>query len=101
MFFLKIPTVKNVSPGGKELIYLRGSIVPTYTKNICYLTIAIINKCFEFQNDWLKTILLGTTTPNFVLYRCVKKNHKFRTTSELFERYAPKYYQHQIISKCN
>ena len=34
----------------------KGSIAPIYTKNLYDLTIAIINKCFEFQNDWLKII---------------------------------------------
>ena len=41
VFFLKILMVKNS---------------PIYTKNIYDLTTAIINKCFEFQNDWLKII---------------------------------------------
>ena len=33
-----------------------GNIAPIRTKIIYDLTIAIINKCFEFQNDWLKII---------------------------------------------
>ena len=48
-FFLKIPMIKNFSPGG-------GSIAPIHTKIIYELTLASINKCFEFKNDWLKTI---------------------------------------------
>ena len=50
VFFLKILTVKNFSPGG--------SIAPIYTKIIYDLTIAIINKCFEFPSDWLKIICI-------------------------------------------
>ena len=34
----------------------KGSIAPICTKITYDLTIAIINKCFEFQNDWLKII---------------------------------------------
>ena len=37
------------------------------------LTIAIINKCFEFQNDWLKIIRKDTIALNFVLYHCIKE----------------------------
>ena len=39
---------KNVSPAGL--------LPPMHTKVIYDLTIAIINKYFEFQNDWLKII---------------------------------------------
>ena len=31
-------------------------IAPAYTKTICYLIVVIINKNFEFQNNWLKII---------------------------------------------
>ena len=58
IFFLKIPTVKKFSPGGFLLPSTGRSIDPKYTKTINYLTIAIINKCFEFQNDWLKIIYI-------------------------------------------
>ena len=34
------------------------SIAPMYTKTLHDLTIAIINKSFEFQNYWLKIICI-------------------------------------------
>ena len=73
VFFLKILTVKNFSPRGVTSPPRGRDIAPIYTKNLYDLTIAIIKKCFEFQNDWLKIgSLLGTITRNFVLYHCVK-----------------------------
>ena len=39
-----------------------------HTKIICDLTFAIINKCFEFENNCLKILPIGTTARNFVLY---------------------------------
>ena len=38
------------------------------------LTIAVINKCFEFQNDWLKIIRISN---NFVLYPCIDEIKNF------------------------
>ena len=45
---------KNFSPEGDGISLLQK--VLSYRKNIYYFTIAIINKCFEFANDWLKII---------------------------------------------
>ena len=53
-----------------------------HTKIMHDLTIAIINKCFEFQNDWLKIIRIRCNCTKFILYRCIKEIKKFRTTSE-------------------
>ena len=51
----------------EEIIYL------IYTKTIHDLTNAIVNKCFEFQNDWLKIVRIIDTIPrNFILYHSVK-----------------------------
>ena len=55
VFFLKILTVKKLSIRGL-LPPLRGNIAPIYPKIMYDLTIAIINKYFEIQNDWLKII---------------------------------------------
>ena len=52
------------------------------------LTIAIINKCLEFQSDWLKIIRISSS--NFVPYHCVKEIKNFESTAKLLERYAPK-----------
>ena len=47
------------------------------------LTIAIVNKYFEFQNDWLKIIrisgyaFVSTIARNFVLYHYVKEIKNF------------------------
>ena len=38
-----------------------GHVSTTDTKIIYYLSIASINNCFEFQNDWLKIIRIGET----------------------------------------
>ena len=44
---------KNFSPGGGYFLSYGGSIASIYTKIIYNLTIAIVNECFEFQNDFL------------------------------------------------
>ena len=41
------------------------------------LLLLIINKYFEFQNNWLKKFLLRTIAHNFVLYHYVKKIKNF------------------------
>ena len=66
MFFLKIQTVKKFSP-------LRRSVAPIYTKIVYDLTIAIENKCFEFQNNCLKRSVFDINASNFVLDNCVKE----------------------------
>ena len=48
------------------LFSLRRSIVPIYTKIMYDFSITFINKCFEFQNDWLK--IIRPIACNFVLY---------------------------------
>ena len=53
--FLKIPILKNSPPGGYFLSPYGGGIVPTHTKITHYLTIAIMNKYFKFQIDWLRS----------------------------------------------
>ena len=55
-FEVFLPTVKNFSPESLLSPLLRGSIASIYAKIIYDLTIAIINKCFEFQKGWLKII---------------------------------------------
>ena len=50
-FFLKIPMVKNFSPGEDYFPLQGGSIALIHTKNIYDLIVAILNKSFEFQND--------------------------------------------------
>ena len=65
------------------------------------LIIAIINKCFEFQNDRLKAICVGYNCTKFCPVLLCQRNHKIQTTSELNEQYATKAYQPKIISKCN
>ena len=79
MFLLKIPTLKKFSPGGMlHSPYGEGKVLPPVcTKIICDFTIAITNKYFKFQNDWLKLIPVGTIARNFVLYHCVKEIKKF------------------------
>ena len=50
-FFLKY----NVKKFPHQQGILKGRYTAsTYIKNIYYLTISVINKCFKFQNDWLK-----------------------------------------------
>ena len=44
------------------------------------LTIAIINKYFEFETNWLKLFVLGTIALNFVPYQYAKK-------MEIFQQY--------------
>ena len=68
-------------------------------KVIYYLTIAIVNKCFKFQNDSLKISALGTMVRSFTLYRCVKEI-EIRTTAVSLERYAPKSNLHQFMLRC-
>ena len=59
VFFLKIAAVKNFSLGTITSPFsTEGSIAPMYTKKISDLTIAIINKCIEFQNHWPKIICI-------------------------------------------
>ena len=41
------------------------SIAPMYTKTLHDLTIAIINKSFEFQNYWLKIIRIRYNCTQF------------------------------------
>ena len=57
MFFLEI-LGKKISPPGWVYLPLPpgGSVALMYTKTIYDLIIAIINKHFEFQNDWLKIV---------------------------------------------
>ena len=50
--------------GKKFLLPLRGEYCPHVYKIIYDLTIVIINKYFEFQNDWLKIIRIR--------YSCMK-----------------------------
>ena len=60
VFFLKIPTVKSFSLGGGGVFPPKGGvlgrILPIHRKVMYGLTIATINKYFEFQNDRLKII---------------------------------------------
>ena len=42
------------------------------------LTTAIVNKCFEFQNDWLNIICIRYNCTHFVLYHCVKEIKNFK-----------------------
>ena len=79
----------------------RESIAVVYTKILYYQTIAIINKCFKFQNDWLKITHIRYNWMQFYLYHCFKEIKNFRTTAEPFERYTAKSNQHQITSRCN
>ena len=101
MFFLKILTVKYFSPGGILPPPYGKSIAPIHTKIMYDLTIAIIDKCFEFQNNWFKIIRMGYYCKQIFPIPLCCRNQKFRTTSELLERYAPKSNQRQIISRCN
>ena len=48
--------VKKFFPGGVTPPPLREKYSPICTKIMYDLSTAIINKCFEFQNDWLKII---------------------------------------------
>ena len=43
---------------GEVTSHLRAEDCPHKYKNYIYLTISIINKCFEFENDWLKIICI-------------------------------------------
>ena len=48
---------KNFSPGGGVTSTFTEGVFPPCVQKIIYdLTIAIINKCFEFQNDQLKNL---------------------------------------------
>ena len=47
-FFLKIIILKKFYAKEDSFSMGGGSITRAYTKNIYYLTIAIINRCFEF-----------------------------------------------------
>ena len=68
VFFQKITTVKNFFSGGvTSPPPCGGSIAPIHTKIMYDLTIAIINKCFEFQNDWLKMIPIRYNCTQFSL----------------------------------
>ena len=53
-FLLKIPTVKNFASGNVSSRPYRGSISSIYAKSVYDLTVAIINKCFEFKMSVLK-----------------------------------------------
>ena len=65
---------KNISV--KKILQGRGGgIAPTYLKIMYYLTIAIINKCFKFYDDWLKIICIRTIACNFCpIPLCLKKS---------------------------
>ena len=79
-----------------------GSNVPIYTKISYDLTIAIVNKCCEFQNDWFKIMRIWCSCMQFCLIPPSQRNKKKkRTMQEVFEQHAPKSYEHQIISRCN
>ena len=54
------------------------NIVPINTKIIYCFTIAIINKCFEFQIIGLKLFVLGTIAGIFVLNHCVTEIKNFK-----------------------
>ena len=47
---------KKFPPGRGVSFPLWGSIAPIPHLYKNYLTFAIINNCFEFKNDWIKTI---------------------------------------------
>ena len=66
----------EVSPPGKLLPPCRGSIDPIRTKIIYDLTIAITNKYFEFQNDWLKIIRIRYNGTQFCPITTVLKKSK-------------------------
>ena len=44
---------------------MMGDIAPLHAKIIYVLTIAIINECFEFQNDWFKIIRISYSCTPF------------------------------------
>ena len=90
-YFLKIPTLKKFSPREGYFPSYWGSIAPMYCTKIVYdLTIANINKYFEFKNDWHKIIRFRYDCTRLILHHCVKEIKKKRITSELRERYTPK-----------
>ena len=44
-----------------------GRVLPLYTQIICDLITAIMNKWFEFKNDWLKIIRIKNNYMQFCL----------------------------------
>ena len=64
-FFLRSQAVKNFFPRWVIPSPYWESIVPIYTRFTYDLTIAIINKCFEFQNDYLKVIRIRHNCTQF------------------------------------
>ena len=66
------------TPGG-VLDPIRENIIPTNTKIMHSLTVAIINKYFKLQNVWLKIIRIKYiySLGNFDRYRCVKEVENF------------------------
>ena len=70
--------VKKFRPCGERLPQTVGNIVPTLTKIICYLTVAIINKYFKFQIDWLRMLCIRYNCMQFCsMLLCLKKKSNF------------------------
>ena len=102
VFFLTLSMIKKIPPPtrGSNFLFYWGNVALIYTKVIHYLVI-VINKCFKFQNDWLKIIHIRYNCTQFCRILLYLRNYNYRTTKERLERYPPKSNQHQIISRCN
>ena len=73
--FFENTNCKNLLTPGGGLPPCGGSNAPIYTKTIYDLTISVINKCFEFQNDRLKIICIKY---NCAQHHCVKGIRNFK-----------------------
>ena len=93
VFFLKILKVKNFSQLPLRTEY--GGIC-IHTKIIYDLTISIINKYFEFQNDWIEIIHNRWNCTQFSpIYHCVKEIKNF----EQYRNFLSDMHQNRISNK--
>ena len=84
----KIPTIEIFSPG---------EVLSPYIQKIMHdFTIVIINKSFEFQNDWFEIIRIRYNCMQFCPIPLCKRKQIFQITSEFLELYIPKSNQLQI-----
>ena len=78
LFFTNISILKKNSPTG--MLQLPPSwrvFLPHIYKNICILTVTVINKWINFKNDCLKIIRIENKSLNFVLYHHIKEIDNF------------------------
>ena len=78
-----------------------GVLPPMHAKIIHYLSIAIINNCFEFKNDSFKIMRIRYNCEQFGQYHCVKETENFEQQLNFLSDVHKKSKEHEIILRCN